>query len=101
VRTRRIAIGLAAVLVALAAFVAWFAGAIERPPSQTTDPRHHEVYFAGAFAAFFFIYALWWLREVSRGGAGWARASLWYVLAVGALLFVDAVAAISRLGAGP
>jgi peptidoglycan/LPS O-acetylase OafA/YrhL len=100
-RTRRLAIGLAAALVALAAVAAWYAAILEQPPSRTTDPHHHDLYVAGVFAAGFCLYALSRLREVSRGRARWAGASLWFVLAVIALLVVDAVAALSRLGVGP
>jgi hypothetical protein len=96
---RRIAIGLAGTLIALAAFVAWAAAWLEdQPPSQSTDPSHVGVALAGAFAAGFCINALWHLREASRGRAGWLAASGWFAVALIALSVVPFIAFASRLG---
>ena len=99
VTSRRIAFGLGCTLVALAAFVAWAAAWLEdQPVSQSIDSHHHGVVTAGAFAAGFCIYALWELREVSRGRQGWLAASGWFVAALIALFVVLIVAVASRLG---
>jgi hypothetical protein len=99
VTSRRIAIGLGGTLIALAAFVAWAAARLEdQPASQSIDPHHSGVITAGAFAAAFCIYALWQLREVSRGRGGWLGASGWFAVALIALFVVLFVAVASRLG---
>jgi hypothetical protein len=85
--------------MALAAFVAWAAAWLEdQPASQSTDPHHRGVLTAGAFAAGFCIYALWRLREASRGRGGWLAASGWFAVALIALFVVLFVAFASRLG---
>ena len=97
--SRRIAIGLAGTLIALTAFVAWAAAHLEdQPASQSIDPSHKGVATAGAFAAGFCAFALWNLREISRGRRGWLAASGWCALALIALFVVLFVAVASRLG---
>ena len=97
--SRRIAIGLGGALIALAAFVSWAAARLEdQPASQSIDPNHHGVLIAGAFAAGFCVYALWHLREASRGRGGWLAASTWFAVALIALFVVLFVAVASRLG---
>ena len=97
--SRRIAIGLGGTLIALAAFVVWAAARLEdQPASQSIDPSHKGVITAGVFAAGFCIYALWHLREVSRGRGGWPGASVSFALALIALFVVLFVAVASRLG---
>jgi hypothetical protein len=52
VTSRRIAIGLGGILIALAAFVGCAAAWLEdQPANQSTDPNHHHVVTAGVFAA--------------------------------------------------
>jgi hypothetical protein len=99
VTSRRIAIGLGGVLIALAAFVGWAAATLEdQPANQSIDPNHHGVVTAGVFAAGFCVYALWQLREAARTRRGWLAASAWFAIALIALFVVLLVAVASRLG---
>ena len=99
VTSRRIAIGLGGVLIALAALVGWAAVWLEdQPANLSTDPNHYGVVTAGAFAAGFCVYALWQLREALRGQGGWLAASAWFAIALIALFVVLFVAFASRLG---
>jgi amino acid permease len=99
VRSRRIAIGLGATLLALAALVAWAAARLEdQPPAQSIDPHHVGVAVAGAVAAGSCIVALWQLRQATRGRSGSLVAWVSIALAVAALVIVVAVAFASRLG---
>lgn len=98
-RSRQIAVGLGAALLALAGLVAWSAARLEdQPPGQSIDPQHVGVAVTGGFAAYFCAVALWRLRNVSRGRSGWLGASVWIALALAALVVVDLVAFASRLG---
>ena len=98
-RSRQIAVGLGATLLALAAFAAWAAVRLEDQPSgQSLDPHHVGAVIAGAVAAGCCVIALWQLGEVSRGRSAWHVASVWVAFAAAGLVAVVAVAFASRLG---
>jgi hypothetical protein len=97
---RRLAVALAFALVGLAALAYAFAALqdFSLGGSQSLDPSRRGFAAAGAFAAVLCVVALWRLREVARGRAGWGDAGLCFAFAVLALLVLLAVATASRLG---
>ena len=99
-RSRRLAIALAVTLVVFAALAYVLAALLDftLSGSQSTDPHRRGFAAAGAFAAASCIFALWRLREVARGCAGWGDAGAafgWALFALFVLLFVSFA---SRLG---
>jgi hypothetical protein len=97
----RFAIGLAALLVAMAALTGWQAATTVRSNAATlTNPgrAYAWVVTAGIFAACFCIPALWYLRRVWEGRRGWRAVMVSYPLAVIALYGVLVVAGLTGLG---
>ena len=99
-RSRWLAIALSVTLVGLAALAYVLAALIDfsLSGSETLDPHRRGFAIAGAFAAACCILALWRLREVARGRAGWGDASAAIGLAVIALFVLLFVAVASQLG---
>jgi len=98
-RGRSLAISLGAMLVGLAATSGGLAALLESGDSQQRlDPHDTGAGTAAGFAVVFCLVALWRLREVARGRAGWLDAGFWFSLAVVALLALDVVAFASNLG---
>ncbi len=96
---RRLAVGVGAVIVALAALAGSFATWLESgDPTQSLDPHHRGAGTAAGLAAVLCILALRRLRELGRGRTGWWEVAWCSFVAVGGLLFLDAVAFASRLG---
>jgi len=90
---------LGAALVGAAAVAGGLAALLESgDPSQSLDPHHTGAFTAAGFAAVLCVVALWRLRELARGRAGWLDAGVCYSLAAVALLVLVAVAFASNLG---
>jgi len=98
-RGRSVAISLGVALAGLAIVTGGLAALLESgDPYQSLDPHHTGAGTAAGFAAVFCLVALWRLRDVARGRAGWFDAGLWFSLAVVALLALDVVAFASNMG---
>lgn len=99
-RKRRLASALAVTLLGLAALAYLVAALLDftLPPAQSLDPQRQGFATAGVLAGVLCILALWRLREVRRGRAGWGDAGLSFAFAVGALFVLVLVAFASRLG---
>jgi hypothetical protein len=99
-RNRRLSIALAVTLVGLAALAYFLAALLDftLSGSQTTDQHRRGFAVAGAFAAASCIFALWRLRQGTRGRAGWGDAGAAFGWAIFALFVLLFVCFASRLG---